>query len=110
MFPFSLSSAATTNAKAVSTCPATVYGITASNVGAAAAFLKIYNKAAAPVVGTDVPALTIPIAASGVVAIDFGPRGHYFTGGFSLAITNLAADADTTAVALAQVKVLADWE
>lgn len=101
-----VNSAATTNATSVKATAGSVYSITASNTGAAAAFLKLYNKVSAPTVGTDVPVLTIPIPAASVQNIEFGTAGHRFTTGIALAITNLAPDSDTTAVAAAQVKVM----
>lgn len=104
--PSNITSAATTNATSVKATAGTVYSLVASNTGAAAAFLKLYNKASAPTVGTDVPVLTISIPAGGTVTIPFGATGHRFTTGIALAITNLAADSDTTAVAAGQVKVL----
>lgn len=104
--PSNITSAATTNATSVKATAGTVYSLVASNTGAAAAFLKLYNKASAPTVGTDVPVLTISIPAGGTVTIPFGATGHRFTTGIALAITNLAADSDTTAVAASQVKVL----
>lgn len=100
-----LSSAATTNATSVKASAGNLYSVTASNVGAAAAFLKIFNLAAAPTVGTSVPFLTIPIAASGIANIQFGAQGFRMATGISFAITNLVADSDTTAVAAAQIKV-----
>ena len=106
---FSLSSAATTNATSVKASAGTVFQITASNVGAAAAFLKVFNLAVAPTVGTSVPLLTIPIAASGVVNIPFGTLGMRLGTGISISITNLVADADATAVAAAQVKVMVSY-
>ena len=102
---FTLSSAATTNATSIKASAGTVFQIAASNVGAAAAYLKVFNLAVAPAVGTSVPLLTIPIAASGVVAIPFGTLGMRFGTGIALSITNLVADADATAVAAAQVKI-----
>ena len=102
---FSLSSAATTNATSVKATAGTAFQIVASNVGAAAAFLKIFNLATAPTVGTSVPFLTVPIPASGVVSVPFGALGMRFSAGIALSITNLVADADATAVAAAQVKV-----
>ena len=38
-----------------------MYVLTASNPTATAAYLKLYNKASAPTVGTDVPVLTITL-------------------------------------------------
>lgn len=101
-----INSAATTNATSVKSTAGTLYRVTASNVGAGAAYLKLYNKASAPTVGTDVPVLVVPIPASSVQNIEFGTAGHRFTTGIALAITNLAADSDTTAIAANQVKVL----
>jgi uncharacterized protein YwbE len=100
-----LSSAATTNATSVKATAGTIYSISASNVGAGAAFLKIFNLATAPTVGTSVPFLTIPIAASGVVNLTFGAQGFRMATGIAFCITNLVADADTTVIAAAQVKV-----
>ncbi len=100
-----LSSAANTNATSVKASAGNLYAVVASNIGAAAAFLKLFNLATAPTVGTSVPFLTIPIAASGVVSIPFGAQGMRMATGIAFAITNLAADTDTTAVAAAQVKV-----
>lgn len=104
-----INSAATTNATAVKTSAGTVFSVTAFNSGAAVAFVKFYNKASAPTVGTDVPVITIPVAAAGFISFELGPMGHRFTTGIALAITNLAADSDATAVAAAQVKVLVSY-
>lgn len=103
-----LTSAATTNATAVSATPVTLFGLTCSNTGAAAAYVKIYNKASAPTVGTDVPILTVPIPAAGIVVIPVD-SGYRLSLGFALAITALGADTDTTVIAAAQVKVVATY-
>ena len=104
-----INSAATTNATLVKASAGTLYNIGASNTGGAAAFIKLYNKATAPTVGTDVPVLVLVVPAGGNVDFDLGPMGHRFATGIGLAITNLAADTDTTAVAAAQVKVLTSF-
>jgi len=104
-----INSAATTNATSVKATAGTVFSITASNTGAAAAFVKFYNLATAPTVGTSVPVITLSIPASGTVNVPFGPFGYRFATGIALAITNLAADTDATAVAAAQVKVLTSY-
>lgn len=101
-----LSSAATTNATSVKASAGNLYSVTASNVGAAAAFLKLFNLAAAPTVGTSVPFLTIPLPASGVVNIPFGAQGMRMATGIAFSITNLVADSDATAIAAAQVKIV----
>lgn len=106
---FTLSSAATTNATSVKTTAGTAFQIVASNVGAAAAFLKLFNLATAPTVGTSVPVLTVPIPASGVVSVPFGALGMRFGTGIAFDITNLVADADATVIAAAQVKVMVSY-
>ena len=107
--PSNVNSAANTNATLVKGSAGTLFNIGASNTGAAAAFIKLYNKATAPTVGTDVPVLTLVVPAGGNVDFDLGPMGHRFATGIGLAITNLAADTDTTAVAASQVKVLTSF-
>lgn len=107
--PSNINSAANTNATVVKGSAGTLYNIGASNTGAAAAFIKLYNKATAPTVGTDVPVLTLVVPAGGNVDFDLGPMGHRFSTGIGMAITNLAADSDTTAIAASQVKVLTSY-
>lgn len=59
--------------------------------------MKIYNKASAPTVGTDVPIKTIVLLAS--AAFDFSiPKGFYLGTGIAFAITGAIGDADTTAI------------
>jgi hypothetical protein len=101
-----INSAATTNATLVKASAGTVYSVTASNTGAAAAFVKLYNLATAPTVGTSTVAITISVPAGGSTNLSFGTAGARFATGIGLAITNLGTDADTTAVAAAQVKVI----
>jgi PKD repeat protein len=99
-----LSSAATTNGTVVKASAGTIYGLTASNTGAAVAFLKLHNSTTVTA-GTTAVALTVPIPAGGIVSFAFGTQGMRYGTGICFSITNLAADADTTAVTLNQVKV-----
>lgn len=99
-----LNSAATTNATVAKASAGNLFSIMASNNGAAAAFLKLYDKATAPTVGTDTPIAVISIPLGGFVQYSFGNQGTRFTAGISFAITNLQADADATAVAAGQIK------
>ncbi len=102
----SLNSAASTNATSVKGSAGTLYGLVATNNGAAVCFLKLYNKATAPTVGTDTPISVISIPANGVpVQLDWGALGYRFSTGIAYAITNLIGDADTTAIAAGQVKL-----
>lgn len=56
-------SAATTNATSVKASAGNLYGVHLHNSGAAAVFVKLYNKASAPVVGTDTPVTTLSLSA-----------------------------------------------
>jgi hypothetical protein len=108
--PYFVNSAASTNAALVLTGTSGLCALWASNTGAAAAFVKLYNKATAPTVGTDVPEMIIPVPAAvagvpGVAQISPGFNAYRFPLGLGIAITGGAADSDTTAVAAGQVKV-----
>lgn len=108
--PYFVNSLATTNGALVLTGTSGVQAFFASNTGAAAAYVKLYNKATAPTVGTDVPEMIVPVPAAvggvpGVVELTPGFNGYRFPLGLGIAITGGAADADTTAVAAGQVKV-----
>lgn len=107
--PYQLISAATTNATSVKASAGTVYGIQVYNTGAAVAFLKIYNKASAPTVGTDTPVKTIGIPAAGGSNLPITDIGIALGTGIAFAITGLNTVADTTAVAANQVTVNIDY-
>ena len=101
---FFVNSAATTNGALILTGTSGLQAFFASNTGTEA-FVKLYNKATAPTVGTDVPEMVIRVPANGQVELTPGFNGYRFPLGLGIAITGLAADADTTAVAAGQVKV-----
>jgi hypothetical protein len=108
--PYFVNSAATTNGALVLTGTSGLSALWASNIGATAAFVKLYNKATAPTVGTDVPEMIIPVAAAaagfpGIAEISPGFNAYRFPLGLGIAITGAVADSDTTAVAAGQVKV-----
>ncbi len=99
-----LVSAATTNATVAKASPGRLFGWVASNTNAAARYLKVYDKATAPTVGTDVPVLTIMLPIGGVAMHDMAD-GVVFSRGISFALTSGAADADTGAVGAAESAV-----
>lgn len=106
--PYKLISAASTNATSVKGSGGTVYNITASNVNAAVRYLKLYNKASAPTVGTDTPVQVYAIPGNTAGAgtnIPIGLPGLAFGTGIALAITTGAADSDTGAVAANEIIV-----
>lgn len=99
-----LVSAATTNATSVKASAGSIGHVVVSNTSAAPKYLKLFNKASAPTVGTDTPVLTILVPATGTVVFD--PANYYrMTTGIAYAITGAAADADATAVAAGDVIV-----
>lgn len=99
-----LISAASTNATSVKTSAANVGKITADNLSASTRYLKLYDKASAPAVGTDTPFHTFVLPASSQRTLDF-PAGLRLSTGFAFAITAALADTDTTAVAAGDVVI-----
>lgn len=95
---------ASTNGASVKASAGNLFELTASNPTATPAFLKLYNKASAPTVGTDVPIVTIPVPANSNVAIPFGSQGKRFATGIAVAVTGAIGATDTTnAVAGVQI-------
>jgi hypothetical protein len=105
--PYKLISAATTNATNVKGSAGQLGFVQVININAAVRYLKLYNKATAPTVGTDTPVQTyaIPAATTGAgFTLNFGP-GLEFTTGIGFALTTGVADADTNAVAANEITV-----
>lgn len=101
-----LISAASTNATSVKTSAGTINALHVSNTNATtSAYLKLYNKASAPTVGTDVPVFTLLIPPAGLRTIDCGATGVRLSTGIAYALTANPADADTTAVAASEIIV-----
>jgi hypothetical protein len=103
-----LISAASTNATLVRAGPTQIGFIYACNINAAACYLKLYNKASAPTVGTDTPVATLMVPGSTAGAgfslpIPGGTTAYPL--GLSFAITTGIADSDTTGVAANEVVV-----
>lgn len=105
---YKLISGASTNATNVKNAAGKVLMITASNTNAAARWLKLYNKASAPTVGTDTPVHTfiIPGNTAGTgTNIPVPSVGLDFATGISFAITTGVADSDTGSVAANDIVV-----
>ena len=105
-------SAASTNATSVKTGAGKVYGIQAFNLNAAARYLKLYNKASAPTVGTDTPVKTlmIPGNAAGAGFVIAQDMGLEFATGVAFGLTTGIGDADTGAVAANEILVNIDYK
>ena len=98
------SAAASVNATSAKASAGNVFKVFGNNVKASVIYLKIYNKATAPTVGTDTPVLTVPIAASGRFEIDIGgANGFYLGTGIAYGFTTDAADNGTTALLAADI-------
>lgn len=95
---------ASTNASSQKATAGNLFELACSNPTATAAYVKFYNKATAPTVGTDVPVLTVPVGAGATVTIPFGNIGKRFATGIAMAVTAAAAATDT-GVAVAGVQI-----
>lgn len=94
-----LVSAATNNATLVKGSAGVIGIFHVSNSSATARWLKIYNKATAPVPGTDVPVLNFLLPASSNFSIPVGPFGLRLATGIGYAITANQPTNDNTAIA-----------
>lgn len=103
-----VNSAASTNATNLKASAGQIYEIDLFNIAAYDVFVKFYNKASAPTVGTDTPVWTLPLKAGTGYSREF-VVGRPFTTGVSYAITKLQADSDTTAVAAGDVTGAICW-
>lgn len=114
-FSAKVMAAATTNATVVKAGPGLLYGWALADATVAAAqkcYLKFYDKATAPTVGTDIPVFIVPLVSTTTyssIADYFNPVGIRFVNGISYAITALPADADSTAVILNQCDGVILW-
>jgi hypothetical protein len=102
-----LQSAATTNLTLVKAGGVKLTGGFLRNRAAAEKYVKLYDKASAPVPANDTPLITIGLPAGAYIGVGdiMGAYGMKFVNGFAYSITGAYADADTTAVAAADVDV-----
>lgn len=100
----SVNTTASTNLSNQKATAGSLFELTISNPTATAVSVKLYNKATAPVVATDVPVVTETVAAGATVSREYGAVGKRFTLGIGLAATALPADTDAT-VAVAGVHI-----
>lgn len=96
-----LTSAATTNAAVVKSTAGNLTEISVFNPTASTIHVKLYNKTTAPTVGTDVPIITIPVAAGALFTSGgLGTVGKRFSSGIGIAITAGPLATDVAAVAV----------
>jgi hypothetical protein len=89
----------TTNPTVAKESAGKVFSVSGMNASATVTYLKFYNKATAPTVGTDVPVLTLALPA--LLPFNINLNGFVFATGIAYGITTDAADAGTTAPAAA---------
>lgn len=95
---YRLLSAASTNGNNVKASAGQLYGWYVWNNNNSVRYLKLYNKASAPTVGTDTPVMTIPLPSRGGTNVWYG-HGIAFGTGIGIGLTTAVADASTAAVA-----------
>lgn len=93
---------ADTNAAVVKGSAGQVFGVELANNAAYAVFVKFFNKATLPTVGTDVPVWTIQVPAGGRAEIN-RPAGVSFAAGIGMCAVKLVADNDVTPLVAADV-------
>lgn len=95
------SAAASVNATSAKASAGRLYFVNGVNAKASVVYIKFYDMATAPTVGTDVPVLTLACPASASFA--FYLDGFVFATGIGYGLTTAAADNGTTALLAADV-------
>lgn len=95
------SSADNTNPTSVKASAGKLFLVNGYNSSATTTYLKFYDKATAPTVGTDVPVLTLALPALAVFSYDL--QGFVFATGVAYGLTTAAADNGTAAPAAAAI-------
>lgn len=96
--------AASTNATSLKASAGQLYGASIYNNAAYPVYLKFYNKASSPTVGTDTIVYEVPVQA-GTQREVHTEEGLAFGTGIAYALTKGITDADATAVALSDASV-----
>lgn len=102
---------ASTNAAVIDATPGHILGWVLTNTSAAVKYVKFYDKATAPTVGTDAPLITVVIPATSCVCFwTDGREDISYLNGLGIAMTGLGTDADATAVAANDVIAQVFWK
>jgi hypothetical protein len=113
--PHNVIAANTNNSTNLKASAGTVYGIQLSGLGAAPAYLKLYDKATAPTCGTDTPVAVYMIPANSTAANGGGNNANFavgkaFTLGIGYCVVTGIPATDNTAVAAATYAINIDWK
>jgi hypothetical protein len=87
----------------------TLCGVGLTNTAAAARFVRFYDVATAPTVGTTAPRRVFEVGAGLSFYAEFF-RGKDFLNGLWMSVSQLAADTDTTAPAAGDILATVDWQ
>lgn len=96
---YSATTAASTNAAVIKASAGNLFELSIINTTAATIYVKLFNTATAPTLGSSTVWAQYAVAAGASQTIEFGAIGKRFSSGISIATTANAALADTTAVA-----------
>lgn len=112
---FHLIAANTNNSTLIKGSAGWVWSLQLGGIGAAPAYVKLYDKATVPTCGTDVPVKTFIIPAASTAANGGGSNisltvGENFLLGIGLCVVTGIADNDNTAVAAATFIVNIDYK
>jgi hypothetical protein len=107
MATFSYVATATTNATLVAGRSSALTGWSAVNTSAATRWVRLYNKATAPVPASDAALIVmrIPLPAGQRSDVQIGSNVEWLSAGLAFDITGAAADTDATAVTAGDVTV-----
>lgn len=100
-----LTSAASTNGANVKASAGQVYGYAVTNNNTSPRYLRFYNTAGTPTVGSTATYMAVMIPGSGGVVVPNGSIGIAFSTGIAISLTTGAADTDTGAVAANEIKL-----
>lgn len=104
-----INSAASTNATLVKAGVCGVQQMFLMNSSLTTKYVRFYDKASAPTVGTDTPLFTMAIPATSSKELVFGDFSLQFNLGLALAITGGAAVLDATAVVVGDVQTFINF-
>lgn len=102
-------SLASTNATSVKASAGMLYCVMAQNTSASIRYVRFFNKASAPTVGTDVPVFVLVVPAGASKEVWF-PMGIKFSTGIALAETGAAPSNDATAVSAGDIVLFFNWQ
>lgn len=101
--PFRLTSSIDgVNASLVKASSGTLFGAVCYNTSSLPRYIKFYNKATAPTVGTDVPMASYYINPQDSFDIPL-PAPMLFSTGISVAFTSFSSDSDSTAIGAGEI-------